>query len=156
MTSHDNMAEFIDKFVRIVNKYKIFNKRAFDYGVGDPLYTSEIHTLASIQNHDPINITELAAVLGVTKSAISQVAAKLEKKGLLEKYKGNDNEKNILLRLTPKGDQAVAGYIAFRTELFADLTEELETMDQDRIDFLQQVFDRIDHHMDYKLEMYKP
>jgi DNA-binding MarR family transcriptional regulator len=98
----------------------------------------------------------LAAVLGVTKSAISQVAAKLEKKGLLEKYKGNDNEKNILLRLTPKGDQAVAGYIAFRTELFADLTEELETMDQDRIDFLQQVFDRIDHHMDYKLEMYKP
>ena len=154
MMSHDDMAEFIDKFVRIVNKLKIFNKRAFDYGVGDPLFTSEIHTLASIQNHDPVNVTELAIALGVTKSAISQVAAKLKKKGFLEKYKSSDNDKNIMLRLTPKGDKAVAGYIAFRRELFADLTEELEAMGQERIDFIRQVFDRIDRHMDYKLDKF--
>lgn len=156
MNTHDNMMDFIDKFVRIVNKYNMFNKRGFDYGVGDPLFISEIHTLASVQNHEPVNVTELAVVLGVTKSAISQVTGKLEKKCFLQKYKGSDNDKNIMLRLTPKGDKAVDGYEKFQKELFADLIDELEAMDQDQVEFIRLVFDRIDRHMDYKLEKFKP
>ena len=156
MNTNADMDGFIDKFVRIINKYNLFNKRGFDYGVGDPLFISEIHTLASVQNHAPVNVTELASVLGVTKSAISQITGKLVKKGFLEKYKSSDNDKNIMLRLTPKGGKAVDGYEIFQQELFADLVDELEAMSQEQVEFIRLILDRIDRHMDYKLEKFKP
>lgn len=66
----------------------------------------EIHVLQMIGEHHNMSVTELAAVASVTKSAASQMAAKLEKRGFLLKSFSGDNNKELRLSLTPLGTKA--------------------------------------------------
>ena len=54
-----------------------------DFGTGEPLFTSEIHTLCVIGTAPGINITDLSVRLGVTKGAISKIAKKIEENASL-------------------------------------------------------------------------
>jgi DNA-binding MarR family transcriptional regulator len=73
-----------------------------DFGTGDSFLTSEVHALCSIGTAPGIDITDLSVRLGVTKWAISKIAKKMEEKGLIERYREPENDKEILIRLTPK------------------------------------------------------
>ena len=152
--SYPAIIGFIDTFVRIINKYNSLNQRPLDYGTGDKLFPSEIHTLDTIAAGEDVYISELALRLGVTKSAVSQVVIKLAGRGFVRKYKSGDNDKNILLELTDKGKAAVKGFDEFRADIFRDLILELEKMNDSQVEFIGYVLDRIDRHMDFKLEKY--
>ncbi|MGD0855389.1 MAG: helix-turn-helix domain-containing protein, partial [Dehalococcoidia bacterium] len=65
--------EVIDKFVRMMSKYGEMERKPRDYGTGDLLFPSEIHTMDVIGDNPGINITELSEKLGVSKSASSQI-----------------------------------------------------------------------------------
>ena len=100
------------------------------------------------------NITDISKILAVSKSAVSQAVLKLTKKGFVEKYQKTGNEKNILLRLTLKGNVAVRGYETFKKDIFSELLAELEQLDPSQVEFVYSVMAKIDKHMDYKLEKY--
>jgi len=146
--------EFLESFNRIINKYNTINKIVFDYGSGDLLYPAEIHTLNAIDKYKDENITELGRRLGISKSAVSQVVNKLYKKKLINKYKERDNEKNILLKITDKGESALKGFNEFKSDIFHDLILELERLNTDQIDFLKYIFNKIEENLDYKIKKY--
>ena len=50
-----------------------------------------------------INASKMAARLGVTKGAVSQTLARLEKKGILNKIKDPQNKNELTVHFTPLG-----------------------------------------------------
>ena len=74
-----------------------------DYGTGE-LYTStEVHMVSRIEENPGITAAKIAECTYRTKSAVSQMLAKLEAKGLIYKEKDPSNGKQQFLYVTPKG-----------------------------------------------------
>ena len=63
----------------------------------------EVHCIDYIGKNDNTNVTKLAKSFCVTNGAISKVAAKLIKKGAVEKYQKATNKKEVYLKLTDEG-----------------------------------------------------
>ncbi len=68
--------------------------------------SSEVHFIEYIGKNVDSNVTKLAESFYMTRGAISKMAKKLIKKGIIESYQKPDNKKEIYFRLTEKG-QAV-------------------------------------------------
>jgi DNA-binding MarR family transcriptional regulator len=120
-----DMLKLSESWIRILNKMDEVEKRPQDFGSGDPLYYSEIHTIMAIGMHKVINVTNLAGYLGISKSAISQMIARLVSKDLVEKYRDPDNDKEIRLRLTPRGTIAYLGHEQHHAKIYANLQQKL-------------------------------
>jgi len=107
----------IDQFLKILHLYSVISRRPVDYGTGDLLYFTEIHTITALSKNREVNMTRLAEIMGVTKGAISQTIRKLVNKNLVEKSNTN-NKKEFNLRLTEKGQVAYKGQMSFQREIF--------------------------------------
>lgn len=92
-----------------------------DYGTGEALYSSEIHTVVAVRDDPGINLTELARSLGVSPAAASKFAAKLVMRGYLEKYQADGNRRDVLFRVTERGRVAAKGHGEFERKTFAPL-----------------------------------
>ncbi len=92
-----------------------------DYGTGELLYASYIHTVVAVHRNPGCNLTALAHALGVSKAAASKFVAKLIRQGYLIKYKASDNRRDVLFDATEKGRIAVRGHDAFEQASFAPL-----------------------------------
>jgi len=65
--------------------------------------SSEVHCIEFIGENVDSNVTKLAESFYVTRGAISKLAKKLIKKGIIESYQKPDNKKEIYFRLTEQG-----------------------------------------------------
>ena len=77
--------KMIDAFfegTRIFHKYEKIPRK---YGTDIELYMSEMHTLDYISKNEGTTVTNLANITKKTKSAITQLTNKLEKKGFIKK-----------------------------------------------------------------------
>jgi DNA-binding MarR family transcriptional regulator len=135
--------EVIDKFVRMMSKYGEMEKKPRDYGTGDLLFPSEIHTMDVIGDNPGINITELSEKLGVSKSAISQIVNKLERKKYVRRYKEQDNGKSVLLQLLQKGQLAFVGHKKYHLSMDLPLIETMKGWDDNQFAFLSEVLDEM-------------
>ena len=142
-------------FGRIQNKLREAEKIPLDYGSGEKLYSSEIHTMAFIGTHPDINGTSLAKIMGVTKGAISQVIKKLEKKKLVDRYQNPTNNKEILLRLTKKGEIDYHGHEAYHAKYDSQWFEALEKITPEQIQFLEYLFQEMESTLDRQLKQLK-
>lgn len=96
--------------VRLFNCYANLQRTRHTYGTDVELYPSEIHAIECIATMNTINLTELSKQLGVTKGAVSKIVAKLEKHGLLRRYKYVSNQKEVYFHLTEQGMLAYEGH----------------------------------------------
>lgn len=144
---------------RIIAKSFELEKVPRDYGTGDLLYHSEIHTLHAIGVKPGLNVTQLAALLGVTKGAVSQVISKLSKKGLVDRYKEPENNKQVLLALTQKGQKAYSGHVAYHKRIGDAFFTEIGKVTDEQIEFLRLFFNKfeafIDRHLGNEKELEK-
>ena len=140
--------EIVELFIRLANKYKALEKIPLDFGVGAPLYHSEMHLIDQIGDHPELNITELAKLVGVTKGAISQTVKKLENKGVVNRYKGTENEKEIFLELTEIGRNVYLKHKEIDKESIIPLFEELKKYPDDKVGFLVDMFKWMDAFLD--------
>jgi DNA-binding MarR family transcriptional regulator len=107
----------IDQFLKILHLYSVISRRPVDYGTGDRLYFTEIHTITNIGKNKEINMTHLAEKMSVTRGAISQTIRKLVSKNLV--LKSNiANRKEFSLKLSDKGQIAYKGQMSFQREIF--------------------------------------
>lgn len=83
--------------------YHDYIKTARDYGTGEIINMMEVHTLTVIEENPGITVTEVALEWNRTKGAVSQILAKLEKRGLVLRKKDVGNAKNVHLFATEKG-----------------------------------------------------
>ena len=97
----DERANIIYKFVM---NYSDYIKTARDYGTGETINMVEVHILTVIEENPGITVTNVALEWNRTKGAVSQIIAKLEKRGLVMRKKETGNAKNVHLYVTDKGE----------------------------------------------------
>jgi len=99
---NNELQNLIDLFLKILHLYSVISRKPVDYGTGDLLYFTEIHTISVVGKNREVNMTRLAEMMGVTKGAISQTVKKLVNKNLILKT-NITNRKEVNLKLSDKG-----------------------------------------------------
>ncbi|MBA4323179.1 MAG: hypothetical protein C0408_10220, partial [Odoribacter sp.] len=114
---NSELQNLIDLFLKILHLYSVIGRKPKDYGTGDLLFFTEIHTITMVGRNREINMTQLADIMGVTRGAISQTIRKLVSKNFITKSNAN-NRKEINLKLSEKGLVVYKGQESFQKELF--------------------------------------
>ncbi len=94
-----------------------------DYGTGELLYSSDVHTLESLSLNEGCNLTELAAGLNVSKPAAFKFVRKLLHRGYILKSGQPGSAREVAYHLSDLGREAVEGHREFRNTVFAPLEE---------------------------------
>jgi DNA-binding MarR family transcriptional regulator len=136
MAGSTDFQKISEAWIRILNRMNVDEKNPKDFGSGDLLHCSEIHSIMAIGRHPDINITNLSRLLGISKSAISQMMTKLERKRLVEKNRDPKNEKEILCRLSPRGTIAYLGHEQHHARIQATLHEKLDDLSNEDFDLI--------------------
>jgi DNA-binding MarR family transcriptional regulator len=92
-----------------------------DYGTGELLYSSDIHTVEAVARQPGCNLTQLAGSLGVSKPAASKFTRKLLRRGYLVRERQPDNAKEVSFSLSPKGRRAERAHHRFTRKVFGPL-----------------------------------
>ncbi len=142
----------INKMVRVNNKFTMIENSPRDFGSGEKLYPSEIHTIEAIGRNEGINVTELAETMGVSKAAISQIVRKLEKKKYILKYKAQENDKEVLLKLMKKGRTVFEGHKQFHAVIDVDIIKLIKHMKPEEYDFFDRVLSEMEIYTERVLE----
>ncbi len=130
----------LEQLLQIVDKFNKQHKKGHDFGSGDLLFPSEIHTIQAIGDHENINITDLAVALKVTKPTISERVKKLERLELIQRQDAVDNMKTVILHLTARGWVAYKGHEAHHKKMFAQFQKHFGSNSTDQIRKCQQAF----------------
>lgn len=107
-----------DVIMQIAKIYVRQHNKMQDFGVGDKLCRAEIHTVQAIGNNEKINLTELAALLDVSKPTVSERIKKLIRLKLVTKQLKDGNNKEIMLTLTSRGWVAYRSHEKQHKEIF--------------------------------------
>ncbi len=138
MNGQNEYNELIRLTFRVVNKFQAIEKIAQRFGTEEELYPREIHTIQAIGKYPDTNITDLASRLGITKGTISPIVTKLAKKKFVSKLKGIENNKEIILRLTPKGEVAYHAHEMIEQQIHSKLYDILEKASSENLNFLRE------------------
>lgn len=95
---------------RIINKYNAKTKQPKTFGTTQSVCGSEAQVLDVVAHGEALTASMIAAILGITKGAVSQTLAKLEKKGLISREGGA----NATIYLTDAGREILVNYFAYR------------------------------------------
>ncbi len=148
MKRKDATKEIIELFIRMVNKYNSLEKVPARHGTRYNLYHSERHMLDKIGDNTGMNMTEFAEAAGVTKGAISQLVSKLEKKGIVRRYKKSTNEKEVFLELTKTGQEVHRQHKEINEKTSIPLEEELSKHSDEKVEFLLTMFKWFGDYLD--------
>jgi len=144
-----------EQFLRIINKYNQLESIPVCFESGITLNPAEIHTIEAIGKHDGTNVTELARIQGITKGGVSQMIAKLNKKGLIAKTKDGLNDKEVKLRLTTEGLKAFRAHENMHAAMYGDLLKFLENVNNVEVERLCEILDKIEGYMDQYVSDHK-
>lgn len=145
-----NQETIINLYFKSIKKFNEIESKPKDFGTGDLLYSSEIHTLEMVGKHPGSNLTELSEWLCITKGGAAKFLKKLVAKDLVSKEKLADNRKETLYKLTDKGLIAFEGHQVYSEKMFGHIFEimsELTDEEASRIQtFLEDLNEVIDRH----------
>ena len=139
-----------DQILRISNKLLFLEKKSIlEYG-DIKLFPSEIHLITTIDEGQDINASKMAVRLGVTKGAVSQTLARLEKKGILYKTKDPQNRNELTVHFTALGKEILKKNQKKRTSVhkqytqyFSDISEKERRIISDFLTKMEKFFDSV-------------
>lgn len=122
-------AESFDKgsrnLSRLIMQLQRLERNPYTFGEAGPLTPSEIHTIDAIGCGNGILMSELAARLGVTKGAVTQIVKRLEDKDLVKRSPHPDDSRSILVSLKEKGLSAYQAHEKVHLDFYKQLREQL-------------------------------
>ncbi len=130
----DDYQKIIVKTTALQYKINYNDKMPRSFGTSELLYQSEIHFIDAIGIDSEINATQLSKKLSISNGAITQVADKLVKKKMMEKYKKESNKKEIYFRLTAKGAVAYESHKNFHQEINEKTIAYLKSLSPEQIE----------------------
>ena len=98
-------------------------ERPRNYTAGDSLYMLEVHFIVAVGPGSSPTMSEMARRLDVTQGAVSQTAARLEKKGYVTRAKAEGDKRLTTVSLTPKGEALCQEHIAYDQERYRMVSE---------------------------------
>jgi len=143
----NELQKLTEEFYKITGKITKLRSRQFSFDGTEPLNTAAIHLIDVIGKHPEYNATQIAVALGNTKGAVSQMAAKLEEKGLIIRKKSDENDREIAYILTKNGQRVYDGHENLHKELYTRLDEILGDISAEDFDKMQSVLKAIDECM---------
>ena len=152
----DNSQELLkirQAFLRVVNKLNTIEKTPHSYGTDELLYASEMTAIETLGYQPGLNVTEFAHKHGITKGAVSQLVKKLEKKGLVERHQSPSNRKEVLLKLTTKGEIAFHRHRLFHLQAAKEFFEKFENMPPENIAIITGFLEELESLFDRALAM---
>jgi len=111
MTTPDTISALWDQ---LTNQLVFLEKRYVFRHDGLALHPSELHLLLAIRDEPAANATKLAAHLGITKGAVSQLLKRLDAKGLIEKTVDPSQKNEVTSAFTPAGGKMIAAFLKSR------------------------------------------
>ena len=124
-----------------------------DFGTGELLYQSEIHTIEAIGKNPGCTSRDLCKKFGITKGAISQVIKKLWGKGYVTKETNAMYAKEKFLKLTEKGMKAYQGHEKLHDLMESDFLDQFEAISIEEVEWFQEALIKISRHVDSYLNM---
>jgi DNA-binding MarR family transcriptional regulator len=140
---------------RILNKHARLEAMPVSFDEGIKASHRELHAIQAIGENKKINITDLGTYFGVTKSAASQMAAKLVKKGFVQKEHSAHSNKELQLTLTDLGWRAFRLHEKFHGDHMADIVERLSVFSLSQIETASVLLDVLESVVDERLSMLK-
>ncbi|MFD2747614.1 MarR family winged helix-turn-helix transcriptional regulator [Paenibacillus yanchengensis] len=112
-------------FGKLIMQLQRLERQPHTFGAAGPLSPSEIHMISAIGETDHLLMSDLAARLDITKGAVTQLFAKLEKKGLVYRITHPQDARSTLVMLTELGQQANAAHDEVRLQFYRQLRQQL-------------------------------
>lgn len=147
-TKEDLIKIAIGKLLKISQLYARVEETPIPVGEGLSLTTREVHYVMVIGKREPVNITNVAGLFGVSKSASSQMVIKLENKGLINKKLSPHSSKEYELSLTPLGWKAFNAHELYRGADRAELIERLSGFPISQIATLSVLLEEMENVME--------
>lgn len=94
---------------------------------------TEVHTLDAIGAGEPRTVSELAAAMMVTVSTMTISINRLEKKGLVERERANNDRRVVRVRLTEEGRRLVTVHQRFHRRMAESVIEHLPPEEVDAL-----------------------
>jgi DNA-binding MarR family transcriptional regulator len=107
--------------------------------VDDGVTVPQWRVLVMVDSRGPLNLSAVAAGLGVSLSNASRICDRLIRAGLLDRQASADDRRNITLNLTGAGRRLVTKVIRHRRRA---ITRVLGGMDRDEREELARAFER--------------
>ena len=151
-TKEDLIKDISRKLLRIINKHSRIEELPIVFDEGVEATPREIHTIQAIGDNKQINITDVGAYFGVTKSAASQIITKLTEKGFVEKEYAVNSNKEGQLSLTQLGWQAYHAHERIHGKHMDDLIARLGAFSLSQIATTSVLLDVIESVVDERLK----
>ena len=142
-----NLQTLIEQFIRITNTINNLHSENISFNESVALTLGEIHLIECIGKHEDTNVTEISKILGNTRGAVSQMAKKLEKKGLIVKTKKGDNNKEIILQLSKEGNEIFLEHESFHLSLYEDILSTLDSSSEENIEVVKNILNSIEKYI---------
>lgn len=95
--------EILQQFTQLYNNQDMLSN-LINSGLNSRYSNSELHCIEAIGKLENPNGVQLAALLSMTRGAVTRLAKRLLQEGLIERYVLPDNKKEIYYRLTSIGE----------------------------------------------------
>ncbi len=132
------------KFFGIVNNISQLEKKHIFKVDDTPLTSYQIHLIDCIGKYDGITTTELATLLKVTKSAVSQKVSWLEKRGFIYKIKNHTDSRETSIVLSKSGKEAYNVHDDYHKEVDMEFFQIFKNLDDDQTKLIMQLIDGLD------------
>ncbi|WP_391118117.1 MarR family winged helix-turn-helix transcriptional regulator [Psychrobacillus sp. L3] len=120
----EDIFKVIRKFETLSNETIVRFTKSFNKSIG----LSPILVLSELNKNGLQKSTVLASSLGYTPGAITNISTKLVKEKYVERIYNEEDRRNVLLKITPKGEELLQEAIVkgeeLHIELFSALSEE--------------------------------
>ncbi len=141
----------IRQLVRVARKFSAIEDLPVRVDDARRITTSEAHAIEAIGECEEMNVTQLADNFGVTKSAASQMAAKLHRSGYIRKKPAPHSRKETLLSLTDMGRRAFEAHERSHGRDMAELVGSLSGFSVSQVATVSVLLEAIGAVMDERL-----
>lgn len=141
MIGEKKALEMIEKILWMTEEYVQIAAMPKHYGTGDLFHNLDIHIIHTIGKNRGINVTGLARKHSISKSAVSQAIAKLQRRGLVRRYQVPENRKEVLFELTDRGERAFEAHLDFHMRAETPYINELARFSREESAMVEKVID---------------
>lgn len=123
----------LSMWVKLARAFSVFNKRTHDHIRTFGLTQPQFGVLESLGHLGPMTIGELCKKMLVSGGNMTVVIDNLEKEGLVERIRGDEDRRSIVIRLTPKGKKLFGQIFANHAEYVTKLASVLTPDEQEQL-----------------------
>lgn len=119
--------------VNIFNDILKIEQTALQQGVLNDLSITEIHTIEAIGMYTPRKMTEVANDLNITVGTLTTAITKLVKKEYVERTRGEQDRRAVMIALTRKGKLAYRVHEKFHQDMVSETINGLEKEEEEQL-----------------------